>query len=554
MKRWIIVLAACSSSSAPQSAPKPQYERLEKGQAVTKQIKTGESHRYTVQLAAQMVARGIVMQKGVDLMLIAYDPRGKKLGEFDSPNGAEGPEPFVIEAKGAGAYTLEVKPFVEPPPGPGQPAPPPGPPAPPVTGNYDAHLDDVITADAYADELDKRRVASPKVLEVMRAIRHHRKDLVEKFWKELAGHSPIVEDYPGDPKSVLVTFVMKSSSPYVGMLGGPGIREKPLVRLGDSDLWYLSARMPSDSRFDYVFFVLDTPPPYHVPRPATPGPDPRFSKRQADPNNKSMHFDLSRVDLPGAPPQPWIVAKPEVAKGKVTKIELESAILKEKRPVGVYTPAGYDPAKQYPLVIAFDGEAYGMAPQPQIALPTIVDNLIAANKIPPVVVALVYSLETRSKDLPGSEPFSRFVAEELVPKLRADYKAGLTPADTVVTGSSFGGLCSTFTAFHHPDVIGNVLSQSGSYQFQPGALDDDVSEFVEGGPIIREIAAAPKAPLKFYMDAGKFEENLLASNRHLRDVLIAKGYPVTYQEFSGGHDYWLWRGTISDGLVALLNR
>lgn len=551
MKSWIIVLAACSTSSAPESAPKPQHERLGRGQPVTKQITTGESHRYTVQLAAQTVARGVVMQKGIDLQLIVYDPRGKKLAELDSPNGDQGPEPFVIEGKAAGAYTLEIKPFVEPPPPAGQPAPPP---AKPVTGNYDAHVDDVISADAYADERDAAHIASPKLLEVVRAARHHRKDLVEKFWKELAGKSPIVEPYPGNAKEALVTFVFRSTTPYVGIFGGPTFREKPMVRIGDTDLWYLTARVPADARWDYGFLPADGPPENFVPFRKERAPDARFAKMTVDPNNKLQHFMQSRIELPGAPPQPWIAPKPEVPKGKIDDLKLASAALKEQRRVGVYTPPGYDPKQQYPLVIAFDGEVYGLEPQFQIPLPTIVDNLIAANKIPPVVVALVGSQNTRERDLAYSEDFSTFLVSELLPKLRADYHAGATPDRTVVTGSSLGGLCSMFTALHHADAIGNVLSQSGSYQFRRGEIGGDLLEFSEGNTLLPEAITTPKQPLRIYMDAGTFELGLLDANRRMRDVLIAKGYPVTYQEFSGGHDYWLWRGTISDGLIALLNR
>ena len=38
----------------------------------------------------------------------------------------------------------------------------------------------------------------------------------------------------------------------------------------------------------------------------------------------------------------------------------------------------------------------------------------------------------------------------------------------------------------------------------------------------------------------------------MRDVLLAKGYDVSYQQYASGHDYLNWRGTLGDGLIALI--
>lgn len=70
---------------------------------------------------------------------------------------------------------------------------------------------------------------------------------------------------------------------------------------------------------------------------------------------------------------------------------------------------------------------------------------------------------------------------------------------------------------------------------------------------MQEYAKRPKLPLRFYMEVGRLESTgvQLATNRHLRDVLKLKGYPVTYSEFDGWHDALPWRGSLANGLISL---
>ncbi|HEV7219500.1 MAG TPA: hypothetical protein VGN39_11550 [Terriglobales bacterium] len=44
----------------------------------------------------------------------------------------------------------------------------------------------------------------------------------------------------------------------------------------------------------------------------------------------------------------------------------------------------------------------------------------------------------------------------------------------------------------------------------------------------------------------------IASNQHMRDVLRAKGYPIGYFEYDGGHAFLNWSGAMTRGLVFLL--
>jgi enterochelin esterase family protein len=46
--------------------------------------------------------------------------------------------------------------------------------------------------------------------------------------------------------------------------------------------------------------------------------------------------------------------------------------------------------------------------------------------------------------------------------------------------------------------------------------------------------------------------SILRTNRHLRDVLVAKGYVLYYSEIAGGHEPLSWRGGLAEGLIQLI--
>jgi enterochelin esterase-like enzyme len=98
------------------------------------------------------------------------------------------------------------------------------------------------------------------------------------------------------------------------------------------------------------------------------------------------------------------------------------------------------------------------------------------------------------------------------------------------------------------------LSMSGGFSFRP----TPATEFEWA---THQLAATERRPVRYYLTAGTLEtvvsrrnygHYLLATNRHLRDVLRAAGYDVTYREFSSVHSELNWQDHLYDGLVHLL--
>ena len=81
---------------------------LQLGASISRQTGRGQSLRFSVALEKEQTAEVVVDQRGVDVVVRVYSQDRKHLGDFDSENGAFGPEPARIVATVAGTYSVEV--------------------------------------------------------------------------------------------------------------------------------------------------------------------------------------------------------------------------------------------------------------------------------------------------------------------------------------------------------------------------------------------------------------------------------------------------------------
>lgn len=247
----------------------------------------------------------------------------------------------------------------------------------------------------------------------------------------------------------------------------------------------------------------------------------------------------------------WDESDPFVPRGQVSSVNFKSRILNNKRPLWIYTPSSYERRKKYPIVLVFDGQAYTSELIPG---PIILDNLIAEGKIPPIVAVFISSLDqtTRNSELPCNERFLNFLNEELMPWISRYYSITSDPDQTIVAGSSYGGLAAAYAALNYPQRFGNVLSQSGAFWWNPREKSSEPW-------LLKQFEMKPLARVCFYLDVGnketyssKNQRSMIEVNRLLRKILEQKGYIVRYYEFNGGHEYQCWRKTFAIGLMALL--
>jgi enterochelin esterase family protein len=209
------------------------------------------------------------------------------------------------------------------------------------------------------------------------------------------------------------------------------------------------------------------------------------------------------------------------------------------RQVTVYVPKQSIANASAPFIVDADG--------PDNLLFTVLDNLIAEGKIPPMIAI---SIGNGSGDAQGSERgleydtmsgvYAEFVENEILPLVESKCQVKLTkdPAGRATMGGSSGGSCALIMAWYHPELYHRVLTYSGTYINQQWPYNPKTPQGAWG---FHEhiIAKTRQKPLRIWMEVGDqdlFNPNVMRDNMHdwvvanenMAKVLAAENYPYQF--------------------------
>jgi iron(III)-enterobactin esterase len=332
-----------------------------------------------------------------------------------------------------------------------------------------------------------------------------------------------------------------STAPAAGARprGGRGGRGGPLTpedKTAIAQLANLPPWSPGAGDGDYVMSPPYTPAPENAPHDGVP-------------QGKVITFHMDMAESKFYPPVPGRDGSPPA-----------------KREVNVYIPAHYLPGTPAPLLFCHD--AMGMHDnKPAPYLPTILDNLIAEKRLPPMIAVMVMPSNQRSLEYDTvSGKFAEFVEAEVLPRVARECNVAFTtdPNARATLGGSSGGAAAMSMAWFHPELYRRVLVFSGTFvnlRNDPAAAPHGAWEFHEN--FIPK--TTPNKPLRIWLEVGEKDNgagganagmgNWVLANMHLAEALKAKGYhyqfvyareaghvdrPVRAQTLAPALE-WLWK-------------
>jgi enterochelin esterase-like enzyme len=211
-----------------------------------------------------------------------------------------------------------------------------------------------------------------------------------------------------------------------------------------------------------------------------------------------------------------------------------------QRKVAVYVPAQYHGGRPIAFIVAQDGLGY------RNILPHLLDNMIAAKRLPMMVAIMINS---GGGDSLGSQRgleydtlndvYTQFIEREVLPRIEKDYKINFTsdPEGRATMGGSSGAAAAFTMTWSHPELYRRVLSYSGTFVNQQFPVSEKTPH---GAWEYHEnlIKKNPPKPIRIWLHVSDKDNgwdkdeasyhNWVMANQRMVTELKAKGYSYRY--------------------------
>jgi predicted alpha/beta superfamily hydrolase len=209
---------------------------------------------------------------------------------------------------------------------------------------------------------------------------------------------------------------------------------------------------------------------------------------------------------------PYFLAEPRGRVSDVIRVQAPTGV----HAVRVYHPPGYDEntLRRYPVVYMHDGQNLFFPEEAfqgeEWQVDETMDRLDEMNAIRKAIVVGVAPADRMLEyTRPGYGGHARFMADTLKPKIDVHFRTRPGPRDTVIMGSSLGGVAALFCAWSRPDVFGRAACLSSTF----GVMDD----------LFDRIAEEPRRDILVYLDSGWPRDNYDRTNA-MRELLVQRGW------------------------------
>jgi len=237
--------------------------------------------------------------------------------------------------------------------------------------------------------------------------------------------------------------------------------------------------------------------------------------------------------------------------GELTELEYYSKTTGNTRKCYVYTPPGYNPAVNYPVLYLLHGiggthtEWLGGAPN------EIISNLIAQGESKPMIAVIPNIRAAYNDSVPrevinpdsiaACDNFINDLRDDLIPFIKENYSVSDKREQCAIAGLSMGGREALFIGIKMPETFGYI----GAFSPAPGLLPMHFpNDRQHKGQLTEKEMTFPeeyKNNIFILMCSGTEEEMFNHIAAAYKKAFDCNGVKYEYYITGGGHDFRTWK-------------